>query len=342
LPFALLTFDVLIPGIYPKAPKIALHSPGHICHFCNNHYLVHQLRNVLIAWHNASKKTICSRYFSDISVEKSTVEPALSCCSVLKSSARFFNSMFKNISTMKRIIAITFTIMAVTVCPKLFAQKPAVVGSNEPGWTHIGHTTASFKMQNESVVVLGADEFTALKIKVTDAGLHIHHMQVFYESGDMEEINLKDDFNQGTESRTIRLKHPDRDIQKVAFTYKTRPNAKGDKADIDLYGLKTNQPAGKDAYRDEKAEIKEEAREAERKADEIEIEVEEETQSAGDKIEEGAKDAAAAIKDRKLKNKVAPGGETAYVDDSGRYYYISNAGEKVFITRIQLKDKPKD
>jgi hypothetical protein len=247
--------------------------------------------------------------------------------------------------------------VAVTLYTKVFAQKPAVVATNEPGWTHIGQTTASFKMQNESIVVLGADEFTALKIKVKDAGLHIHHMQVFYESGEMEEIDLKDDFSNGSESGTIRLKHPDRDIKKVAFSYKTSPNTTGEKADVELYGLKTNQPAGADSYRDEKSEIKkeareaekevkEEAREAERKleneSDEIEVEVEDEAQSAGNKIEEGAKDAAAAIKDRKLKNKVGPGNETAYIDDNGKYYYINNLGEKVFITKLQLKDKPKE
>jgi hypothetical protein len=237
-------------------------------------------------------------------------------------------------------------ITAVTFYAKVFAQKPAVVGNNEPGWTHIGHTTASFKSQNESIIVLGADEFTALKIKVTEAGLQLNRMQVFYESGDMEEIDLKNHFSSGTESRNIQLKHPDRDIKKVAFTYNTSPNASGDKADIDLYGLKTGQPAGKDAYRDEKNEVKEEAREAEREikeeSDEIEVETKEEAQSVGNKIEEGAKDAAAAITDQKLKNKVGPGGETAYVDENGKYYYINNAGEKVFITKIQLKDKPKD
>jgi hypothetical protein len=246
-----------------------------------------------------------------------------------------------------------------------FAQKPAVVASNEPGWEHIGQTTASFKMQNESIVVLGADEFTAIRIKVKDAPIDIERLQVFYESGDMEEIDV-DDLNANGESEVIRLKHPDRDIKKVSFTYKTAANAKGEKADVALYGLKTNQPQGSDAYRDNKEKVENDVeRAAERTEDDIEDaadDVEDETEKAGDDIEreseeaerkaektgselgndikEGVNDAGAAIKDKKLKNKVGPGGETAYIDDNGKYYYINDQGKKVFISELQLKDKP--
>lgn len=265
---------------------------------------------------------------------------------------------------MKRITIIFLLVLIATCYSNLFAQKPAVVTNNEPGWHHIGQTTASFKMQNESISVLGADEFTALKLKVTEAGLDIERLQVFYESGDMEEIDLRSQFGSAGESGTIQLKYPGKDIQKVAFTYKTRPNAQGEKADISLYGLKTNQPTGRDSYKDEQKELKEEAhetkhemkeeareaegelkeesREAEQEIDEQANEVEKDGQSVGDKIEEGAKDAASAITDQKLKDKVGPGGENAYVDEDGKYYIINNAGEKVFITSAQLKNKPDD
>ena len=246
-----------------------------------------------------------------------------------------------------------------------YGQKPAVVTDNDPGWKKIGETTASFKMQNESISVLGADEFTALKIKVKDAPLNIERLQVFYESGDMEEIDLKD-LSETGESDVITLKHPDRDIQKVAFTYKTEANAQGEKADVELYGLKTNQPQGSDAYRDDvneaerdveqaadevadeteeagdeiEREAEETADDADRATEETESDVERAADKVGDGISEGVNDAASAIKDQKVKDKVGPGGETAYIDDDGKYYYINNEGDKIFITELQLKDKP--
>ena len=246
---------------------------------------------------------------------------------------------------MKKIEVKFLFVLAMLCYLNTYAQKPAVVSSNEPGWQHIGQTTASFKSQNESIQVLGADEFSAIKLKVMEAPLEIERLQVFYESGDMEEIMVGKEIGKDNESRVIKLKHPDRDIKKVAFTYKTGANAKGDKADVALYGLKTGQPSGADSYRDEKEEIKEDAREArdevKSEANKASDEVEEGAQSVGDKINEGANDAAAAIKDQKVDDKVGPGGETVYLNDEAKYYYINNEGDKVFISKIQLKDKPK-
>src|SRR5689334_12147785 len=107
---------------------------------------------------------------------------------------------------MKRVFVTFLMVMAAACYTSLLAQKPAVVADNEPGWKHIGHTTASFKSQDESITVLGADEFTALRLKVSDAGLHINRMQVFYESGDMEEIEVSQHLGAGDESKVIDLK----------------------------------------------------------------------------------------------------------------------------------------
>jgi hypothetical protein len=245
---------------------------------------------------------------------------------------------------MKKGIMCFVLMLASAVAINTYGQKPAVVTDNDAGWKMIGQTTANFKMQNESIVVLGADEFTAIKLKVKEAPLEIERLQVFYESGEMEEIQVKDNFNTNGETRVINLKHPDRDIQKVAFTYKTRPNARGEKADVQLFGLKTNQPAGADSYRKEKREAEEDldsaGREIRQDADEADNDIERSAEKVGDNISEGVNDAGAAIKDKKLKNKVGPGNETAYVDDNGKYYYIDNTGKKVYITKLQLKDKP--
>lgn len=142
-----------------------------------------------------------------------------------------------------------------------WAQKPAVVIGSEEGWQRIGETEASFRQQDESIVVMGADEFAALKIKVEEAPVEIERLQVFYESGEMEEINVKKKINAGEESDVFKLEHPDRDIRKVAFTYSTPENANGEKADVILFGLRADDDRkASNAYRQEEEKELEEAR----------------------------------------------------------------------------------
>lgn len=307
---------------------------------------------------------------------------------------------------MKKIIG--GLVLGLTVAFNSYAQKPAVVTSNEEGWQKIGETTASFKMQNESISILGADEFTAIKLKVKDAPLTIERLQVFYESGEMEEINIEKDVTPDAESDVITLKHPDRDIQKIAFTYKTSANNEGEKAEVEVFGLKTNQPAGEDAYRtdgdqlekkadeasddvkqevnetrrevrEESREIRDEAsttseqieneadetasevkkevdetaedvsresREAEKeidqKAENTKEDVEEAAEKTSSGVAEGVNEIGADLRDEKVEGKIGPGGETIYIEESGKYYYIDNHGKKTYIEKSKLKNKDDD
>jgi hypothetical protein len=237
--------------------------------------------------------------------------------------------------------------------PTARAQKPGVVLSNDPGWQKIGETEASFKSQDESIAVLGADEFDAIKLKVEDAPLQIDRLQVFYESGDMQEIDVKKKIQAGEESDAFKLDHPTRDIQKVAFTYHTVPNSSGEKADVELYGLKPSKSS--QAYRKDEERMKDKAdgtkedirressdtkRDIERGADNTKRDVDRATDKAGNDISEAAGKAAADIDDPKLDTKVGPDGQTIFVGDDSRYYYVNHEGKRVYVSWDKLKDKP--
>jgi len=117
-----------------------------------------------------------------------------------------------------------------------YAQKPGVVLSKKAGWHKIGEITADLKTETESIIVLGADKFKAIKLKVTDAPVNILMLKVYYEAGEIEEIPVKSELKAGEETRVMDLKN--KAINKVAFTTKTVPNSSHDKAHIELHGLK--------------------------------------------------------------------------------------------------------
>jgi flagellar biosynthesis GTPase FlhF len=269
-----------------------------------------------------------------------------------------------------------------------FGQKPAIVTNNEPGWQKIGEITASFNTENESIVVMGADEFKSIRLKVTDAPIHIDRVQVFYENGEMEEVKVDNNLKAGGQTRVIDLKGSNLELKKVAFTYRTLPNHKGDRADVELHGLKTaaqsndrdrdsdryrdgndkepdendakeaaerrqNDTEGdlerteediEDATQDANRESKEAAREAEREAQKAENEVNEETTTIGNQIDEDIANIKADLKDKILQNKLGPDNELIYIDsdDTSKYYYINSKGKKVWITKVQMKDRKVD
>jgi hypothetical protein len=173
------------------------------------------------------------------------------------------------------------------------AQKPTVVVDNDPGWHKIGQITASFKMDNESIVVYGRDEFTKIKLKVTDAPIHIDRVQLFYEEGDMEEVSVASELQAGGETRVIDLNGTNKELEKVVFTYKTLPNYQGDKATVELYGLKTRQDRS-DAFRDDD---KDGDNDLDEEVDEAQNEVKEESREARDELREEGREAREEMKE---------------------------------------------
>lgn len=71
----------------------------------------------------------------------------------------------------------------------------------------------------------------------------------------------------------------------------------------------------------------------------------------GKAVKKGAKKAAhntaeagskgkAKVTDQKYEGKVAPNGETVYIDGANNYYWIDEKGKKHYVRKEELKDKP--
>lgn len=122
---------------------------------------------------------------------------------------------------------------------KASAQKEKQVAPAEKGtWQHIGTATVGFKADRDVVVVTGADTFRKLKFKVRDAKIEILDIDVIFENGEHQDIQVRSVIERGGESRIIDLKGNTRRIKRVAFVYKTIPNFSFEKAEVTLWGEK--------------------------------------------------------------------------------------------------------
>ena len=119
-----------------------------------------------------------------------------------------------------------------------FAQKVAVETNDSPGWHKIAQTTADLKKDRDEIMVVGADHYQAIRLKVTDVPVEITDFTVVYENGTKQDISVKTLIKPGDETRVIDLDGKDRAIKKIVLMYKSVPNAEHDKSVIEIWGRK--------------------------------------------------------------------------------------------------------
>lgn len=145
----------------------------------------------------------------------------------------------KTFKLKKALIIIAFALTANVITTT--AQVPKLIISDKTGWHRIGKTTVNFQKEKDEIKIIGSNKFSAIKFKVLDAHINLISLEVYYSSGDRQDINLNMHIKRGGESKVIDLNSGERNLQKVVFIYKTMPNYKDKKAHVQLWGLKTNQ-----------------------------------------------------------------------------------------------------
>lgn len=123
---------------------------------------------------------------------------------------------------------------------KTAAQEPKKILSDKTGWHKIGETTVDFKTEIDEILVLGANRFQPIKIKITDAPINLISFVIYFENDIYQKITIGKEFKSLGESRSIVLKNGERSIKKVTFVYKTNANNMDKKAHVELWGFKSS------------------------------------------------------------------------------------------------------
>jgi hypothetical protein len=138
---------------------------------------------------------------------------------------------------MKKIAILVLLAMAVVYGS---ANAQSVVLSDKTGWHKIGSRTIDFKNDKDEITVMGADKFSSIKFKVNDAPVNLQNVEVYYETGDNQKIAVNSPIGPSMESKSYNLEGGERSLKKISFDYNTLPNIKDEKAEIEVWGLKTN------------------------------------------------------------------------------------------------------
>ena len=79
------------------------------------------------------------------------------------------------------------------------------------------------------------DDVRQLKLKITDGPLKMYNMKIYFDNGGIQDVELRQRFAQGSESRVIDLDGGLRHLKKIAFWYETKGFVNG-KSRVAIWG----------------------------------------------------------------------------------------------------------
>jgi hypothetical protein len=106
---------------------------------------------------------------------------------------------------------------------------------NRP-WELLGSRKINYGLDRDEIFVTRAEGvFSAVQLRIKRSPVNMHKMAIHYGNGEVEEIEMRENFRAGSQSRVIDLPGNRRIIKKVVFWYDTKNLAVG-KGVVELWG----------------------------------------------------------------------------------------------------------
>ena len=138
---------------------------------------------------------------------------------------------------MKKLLRDHFsvTLIAVLLTPALsFTPLKNTVAAQQ--FDKLGERKVNFKADRDVISGWRDGFYRSLKIKVRGGTVNMQKMEVHFRNGEVKEVELRQNFTDGSESRAIDLPGARRLIDKVVFYYEATATAEGNKPVVELWG----------------------------------------------------------------------------------------------------------
>jgi len=124
---------------------------------------------------------------------------------------------------------------AVFVLTTSFSTQPAST-ENAGEWFFLGDKRVGFGVDHD-VIHFGnwKDDVRQVKVKVTEGPLKMFNMKIHFDNGTVQDVELRNRFAQGSESRIIDMDGGLRHLTKIEFWYETKGFARG-RSKVSVYG----------------------------------------------------------------------------------------------------------
>ena len=132
-------------------------------------------------------------------------------------------------------LTLLILITLVAVSGKLVAQS-----TSNPGWQKLGEISVDMTSnRDEMALPSNVDRFNSVKVVVTDAQIDLYGIEVFYNGGNAQIINVGKSIEPGQQSNVYPLRDGQKDLRRIGFAYKSNTDSNCKKAHVEIWGYKT-------------------------------------------------------------------------------------------------------
>lgn len=136
-----------------------------------------------------------------------------------------------------RLTTIVYSAILATVFSLTTAFTPATTTTTTAGnWFFLGDKKVGFGVDHD-VIHFGnwKDDVRQVKLKITDGPMKMFSMKIHFDNGTVQNVELRNRFTQGSESRVIDLDGGLRHLTKIEFWYETKGFVRG-KSRVAIWG----------------------------------------------------------------------------------------------------------
>ncbi len=129
----------------------------------------------------------------------------------------------------------SFLLLATLTISSAFTTK--TIEAAAP-WRYLGDKSVSFGVDRDVLHFSNwGDDVRQIKLKVTDGPLKMYSMTIHFDNGGTQNVEMKNNFAQGSWSRVIDLDGGIRHLTKIEFVYETKGFLRG-KSRVAVWGKK--------------------------------------------------------------------------------------------------------
>ncbi len=131
---------------------------------------------------------------------------------------------------LKRLFVISSVLFVLTI-------SASVVSAQD--WVNLGSKEVKDRSEQDTWHIgSGKGEFRKIKITVQRKAVRFYRLEVKFENGTVQNIELRDVIRAGGATRNIDLTGTDRKIDKVDVWYEAQTPRRGVRSEVTLYGMK--------------------------------------------------------------------------------------------------------